>query len=414
MSTIFRGLSDEAKKQITSDKYSNRYEFESNNSNLYDTFANINELSTFSKVFDSEIKKDIIDELKQPGEFSFDTSNIEFESHEDWRRFISPNRDYGKIWNYSEWSLSVKDAFTKDNDAFEEAINQAEEFSKLTKPSQNLLNYLETDQESSQHLNSFILFDNYLTGVGLYGTLKLKVSSNNINLDTGFDYSDLEKLSHQRRTLGFIGTNIKNIKATYKPIGGQPIELELPEQFIVNRQLTTFSNTKGLFKQHVRANLLFDKEMLGFNKEESDIAPEDYGNIFELTKPKGFEGDFIPDVKYDFDEVFSMIFEETLEKTNAETKKEGWFASDYIKRFYFNPEPSYFKINDQGYLFLYTKNDTLINSGHWMLTSGTPLTEGGGPTTSHNQLVYFEIGEWSMRNNNVSGDGKRYWKFKMD
>ncbi|WP_338972108.1 hypothetical protein [Spiroplasma endosymbiont of Panorpa germanica] len=296
----------------------------------------------------------------------------------------------------------------------ESAVNQAEEFSRLAKPSQNVLNYLETDQESSQHLNSFMLYNNYLTGLGPNGTLKLKVSYNKINLDTGFDYSDPEKLSHQRRTIGFIGTNVKNIKATYKPIVGDPIELELPEQFIVNRQLTTFSNTKDLFKEFIRANLLFEKEMFGFNKEEIDIAPEDYGNIFELTKPKGFEEDFIPGNKYNFNEVFNLIFEETMEKVSKESEKDMIIIRDYIKGYFFFSRPDYFKVNDEGYLFLYDKWDKLLNEGRFVLSSGTPSVKGGGPDVSHYESLYFQIGQLDHMKHYDFGDVKKFWKFKMD
>ncbi|WP_338972103.1 hypothetical protein [Spiroplasma endosymbiont of Panorpa germanica] len=413
VSDTFNELSDITKEKITSDKYSNRYEFESNNSNLDETFANIKNSSNFSAIFDSEIKADILEELDSTEEFIFDSSDIKFESSRDWRRFIDPTRAVGSVggtWNYSKWSLLVKDAFTKDEEYLQAAVDQAEDESALTSPSQNLLNYLKTDADSSQHLNAFTLFDNYLNDFTSQ-TLRLKVSNNNINLDTDLDSTDEGKLANQRRTIGFIGTDIKNIKVTYKPLYGSAIELELPEQFIVNRQLTTFSNTKDLFKQHVRANLLFEKEMFGFNKEQSDIPTEDYGDIFKLTKPNGFEEDFVPGEKYNFKEIFNMIFEETLEKVNVETKKEGWTASDYIAGYYFVFEPSYFKINDQGYLFLYDQSDVLINQGRWNLTSGTPLIDGGTPDMSHTQAIHFDIGKWNHKRHGNFGDTETFLKF---
>ncbi|AXK50942.1 hypothetical protein [Spiroplasma alleghenense] len=351
---IFKQGAEKTDEIITSDKYSNSFNFFSNNGNEEAINKNISQLSNFKELFEEEIKGDIKKELDNE-KIDFETNNIKFTTNKGWNCITDQTSSGGTNYYFSqktEWANKVKKALRLGGDEIDTLANN----NSLYNPadvSKELVEYLKTDTESSKYINTFNLWHRYHKAFVI--KLEQKVKNKKINLKEEMN------TSFQRRLIGLHGYQVGGINLVYTPNFGNQISLELPEQFIVNKQYTTFDNTQELYNEWLRVNFLFQREFLGFTQKDSSISEEDYDYTYEFKKPKEFDVEIVPGESYKLSDFFKPIYEQTFEKIKNSNLANGVDKpEDYINSLNFFHRPGYFKVNKEGYIFMFENDGNLI------------------------------------------------------
>ncbi|WP_338972120.1 hypothetical protein [Spiroplasma endosymbiont of Panorpa germanica] len=267
-----------------------------------------------------------------------------------------------------------------------------------TVPNTKVKDFLELYDDSARYFNTAYLWDIYNEESRGFKNI---IEKEGIALDQSVETEE------SRRLFALIGNKVKNIKIVYQHPSKGLIYFDFPSAFIVNRQYTTFESTQIWYDNFIKFNLLFNREFLGFNKEQNGVSASDWGDIFELTKPKSFDQSLKLNEFYDTREIFSNMYSESLKNLKNSKMGEGdenWHPEYYLSSFDFYNRATKFKVNAQGYVFIYSGN-SLIETQMIRTYYGTPITSFA--IDGSNDSIAFYIGEWTHISVKEFGDDQK-------
>ncbi|WP_338971953.1 hypothetical protein [Spiroplasma endosymbiont of Panorpa germanica] len=395
-----------------SNQYANEFGFESNSYNSLQISDNIEKLSNFEDVLVNDIEQKVLfsneNNRINGKDFKFEPKDIiqvVNSNHIVLAQQFTHNNDRPELsWkdDYYHRIELIKDIMKNGGETLNDGAKEISRRNSLYNNayiSKDLKKYLSSkDKVSSEVINSFNLwaYYDYMT------SLKNAVSERKISLDNG---NSTEK---QRRVIGLYGTQIRDLKLTYTNKYSEQITLKMPVQFIVNHQLTSFNNTQELYDEYVKANLIFYRELFGF--ADQDVQKEDFDYTFQFQKPKKFDDVMVPDKSYKAKEVFQLMVEEALNKLELEKSKYSISSfKDYINGFGFADKDVYFKVDSDGYIYLYSSQGERIK--YYLATSystGDYNYSYQGPDS----YINFTLGHRDDLKMDELGNAKTPWKFK--
>ncbi|AXK51543.1 lipoprotein [Spiroplasma alleghenense] len=351
-------ISNDLSDKITNDEIANKFFFTSNSANTFETATQLNKLTNFEDIFKNQIAADVLGS----SQFKFKLDEVKYENPEKYTILADLTAPVDIPFNWSKDFDKVNlikaglknGGSTLDNLAIEHAQRNSIFNNNSIYP--ELAQYLKEDPESSEIINLYNLWEHLKRGTQT-SAFRTLLANKGIELDKGHETQE------QRRTIGLFGTQITGIKLVYQPEVGPEIEFEMPEQFVVNKQLTSFSTTQELHNEFTRANLLFMREAYGFNQKDNSVGENNFDYTFEFQTPNAFNNKLVAGQSYNTREIFNPIFAETVDKLEAQ--KDSYQISsfkDFINGYSFLKASETFKINDEGYIFFYNKQGVLINS----------------------------------------------------
>ncbi|AHI53856.1 hypothetical protein SSABA_v1c04490 [Spiroplasma sabaudiense Ar-1343] len=399
--TIAQDLTD----KITSSETANKFNFVSNSANTFKTASEINNLTNFEEIF----KKEIASEVLESPLFTFNLNDVNYENPDKYTILadIPAPVDHVFKWSQDEQKANLIKAALKNGgqDLEDLAIFHSKRDSIFNGNSlyPELIQYLKEDSQSSEVINQYHLWEHFKRG-NKTSAFRNIVSSLGIELDKGHETQE------QRRTIGLFGTQITGIKLVYQPEIGPEIIFEMPEQFIVNRQLTSFSTTQELHNEFTRANFLFMREAYGFNQKDVSVSEDLFDYTFEFEQPEISSKKITPGEYYNTREVFNQIFDKTV--TKLESQKDSYNISsfkDFINGYSFINNSEKFKINDEGYIFFYTSSNVLLSSVQLSQSYGTSDLQWGFQGSI---AINVSAGVRDDIITSEFGNQKTPWKFK--
>ncbi|WP_338972748.1 hypothetical protein [Spiroplasma endosymbiont of Panorpa germanica] len=374
-SNVFTEFSQKLHEFVVSDKYSNSFLTVNNSFNHRNLFSEYSQKNNFSEIYDNIFKDPEFQIKGGKSRLKLDTSNAKFDNNTP--RFIYHDNWMSGATKYdfndnSSWTVKSKEALIeggeKINDLAKEVSGNDSTIYIPTKVHDSVLKNLENNPQSSRYVNSENVFINYRSGNISYD-FKSLISRNGIKVDENLNG---ENKAEANRLLGILGTYVTNVKLEYKSSENDSVmTMELPKQFFITRQLTSFENTTLYYEQLIRAQLLFQREMFGFTRGQWSKSNN---HAFVFKKPDVISENFQPGVLYDVKELMNGCYDEAVKKINsANLLGNGEKIEYYIGGFMFNYEPEQFKINEEGYMFFYKFFDkTLVTKDHWFILN--PIT----------------------------------------
>ncbi|AXK51536.1 hypothetical protein [Spiroplasma alleghenense] len=412
-SNSFWKIADDLQVSLASKEYANSFIIESNSYDSEKISQTINTLSNFNQVLENIVKdkvfKNNLDNQIDYSKFNFKTERVQQVVNPDHvvlaQQFAEKNDKPQISWkkDYYQRIDLIKDLLKSGGETIDDAAKEMSRRNSVYSNayiSKGLKAHLKKDKVSSEVINAFNMWAYYddLT------SLRNAVLERKINLNKNLENEE------ELRTIGLYGTQIRSLQLNYTN-NDESVVLDLPVQFIVHRQHTTFANTQLLHDEYTKANLIFAREIFGFADKDSIKADENFDYTYEFKLAEKMDDKIEIGKSYDSRDIFIPIVEETIAK--LEKQKEQYKISsfeDYINGFGLIEKQSYLKVNEAGYIYLYLENGNPL--GYLFSTSystGESDWEYQGPDS----YINFNLGIRDDVTINEFGEGKTPWKFKL-